>query len=143
MTDVLVLNSDYRPLNVTALKRAVRLLFAGKAEVVHNRDRAIGSVSFEMPLPSIIRMLYYIKNGRVRVALTKKNVLLRDNYECNQGLVVVSVRGRTSSRRASAATAVSASRIRVCSSGGNQKSRGISRFSWFAGIPGMTNGRST
>jgi 5-methylcytosine-specific restriction endonuclease McrA len=82
MTDVLVLNSDYRPLNVTALKRAVRLLFAGKAEVVHNRDRAIGCVSFEMPLPSIIRMLYYIKNGRVRVALTKKNVLLRDNYEC-------------------------------------------------------------
>jgi 5-methylcytosine-specific restriction endonuclease McrA len=81
-TSVLLLNSDYMPLNVTSLERAVRLLFAGKAEVVHNHDRLIGCQTFEMKLPSIIRMLYYIKRGRKRVALTKKNVLLRDNYLC-------------------------------------------------------------
>jgi 5-methylcytosine-specific restriction endonuclease McrA len=35
-----------------------------------------------VPLPSVIRMLYFIARGRKRVALTKKNVLLRDDYRC-------------------------------------------------------------
>ena len=36
-----------------------------------------------MRLPSIIRMLYYIKRPMQKVALTKKNVLLRDNYSAS------------------------------------------------------------
>jgi len=35
-----------------------------------------------MRMPSIIRMLYYIRRPMQKVALTKKNILLRDNYEC-------------------------------------------------------------
>jgi 5-methylcytosine-specific restriction endonuclease McrA len=82
MTEVLVLNFTYEAMNVTSFQRAVRLLFAGKAEIVHNRDRAIRTTSFEMKLPSIIRMLYYIRRPMQKVALTKKNVLIRDDYEC-------------------------------------------------------------
>ena len=33
-------------------------------------------------MPSIIRMLYYIRRPMQKVALTKKNILLRDNYTC-------------------------------------------------------------
>jgi len=33
-------------------------------------------------MPSILRMLYYIKRPRHRVGLTKKNVLLRDHHVC-------------------------------------------------------------
>ncbi len=81
-SDVLVLNFTYEALNVTTIQRAVKLLFAGKAEAVHNHQRVLCSTSFEMRMPSIIRMLYYIKRPKQRVALTKKNVLIRDDYTC-------------------------------------------------------------
>jgi 5-methylcytosine-specific restriction endonuclease McrA len=81
MQSVLVLNSTYEPLNVASLARAVRLVFAGKAEVVHDRG-TLRSAVLVIPLPSVVRMLYYVARGRKRVALTKKNVLLRDDYTC-------------------------------------------------------------
>lgn len=82
MTDVLVLNATYEALNVTSLQRAVKLIFAGKAEVLHQHERSLHSATFAMRMPSIIRMLYYIRRPRQEVALTKKNVLLRDDYRC-------------------------------------------------------------
>jgi 5-methylcytosine-specific restriction endonuclease McrA len=81
-SDVLVLNFTYEALNVTTFQRAVKLLFAGKAEAVHSQERLVCSTSFEMRMPSIIRMLYYIKRPLQRVALTKKNVLIRDDHIC-------------------------------------------------------------
>jgi 5-methylcytosine-specific restriction endonuclease McrA len=82
VNDVLVLNFTYEALNITSFQRAVKLLFSGKAEIVHRRDEIIKSTSYQMKLPSIIRMLYYIKRPMQKVALTKKNVLLRDDYTC-------------------------------------------------------------
>ena len=82
MTEVLVLNFTYEALNITSFQRAVKLLFSGKAEMIHNRDRVLYSPSWEIRMPSIIRMLYYIKRPMQKVALTKKNVLLRDDYTC-------------------------------------------------------------
>jgi len=81
MADVLLLNSTYEPLGVVDVARAVRLLFAKKVEVVHSIGK-IRSVAFAMPLPSIVRLLYYVARKRKKVALTKKNVLLRDQYAC-------------------------------------------------------------
>ncbi|HTJ25943.1 MAG TPA: HNH endonuclease [Candidatus Limnocylindria bacterium] len=82
MNDVLVLNFTYEALNITSFQRAVKLIFSGKAEIVHRRETILKSTSYEMRLPSIIRMLYYIKRPMQKVALTKKNVLLRDDYTC-------------------------------------------------------------
>ncbi len=83
MSDVLVLNSSYEPMNVAAWQRAVELIFSGKAEAIHNTARLLrSSGGFAMPLPSVIRMLYYVRRKPKRVALTKKNVLLRDDYRC-------------------------------------------------------------
>lgn len=82
MSEVLVLNFTYEALNITSFQRAVKLLFSGKAEVVHPNDRRLRSPSVAMRMPSVIRMLYYIKRPMQRVALTKKNVLLRDDYVC-------------------------------------------------------------
>ncbi len=81
--NVLVLNSSYEPLNVTLWQRAVELIFSGKAEAIHNTSRRLRSAGgFEMALPSVIRMLYFVRRRPKRVALTKKNVLLRDDYIC-------------------------------------------------------------
>ena len=80
-TSVLVLNLSYEPLNTTNIARAVRLVFAGKAEVLH-ANGSLRSETRVLPLPSIIRMLYFVLRGHKRVPLTKKNVLLRDEYRC-------------------------------------------------------------
>ncbi len=79
---VLLLNFTYEPLGVVDLARAVRLLFARKVEMVHRGDRDVRTTSISFPLPSVVRMLYYVRRARKRVALTKKNVLLRDDYTC-------------------------------------------------------------
>ncbi|HEV3155918.1 MAG TPA: HNH endonuclease [Candidatus Baltobacteraceae bacterium] len=81
MSSVLVLNFTYEALNVTNLQRAVRLIHAGKAEVVKGNG-LVRSPTFALPLPSIIRMLYYIRQKKRPVSLTKKNVLLRDDFRC-------------------------------------------------------------
>jgi 5-methylcytosine-specific restriction endonuclease McrA len=82
MSDVLVLNFTYEALNITSFQRAVKLIFSGKAEIVHDLDRVLSSPKWELRMPSIIRMLYYIRRPMQKVALTKKNVLLRDDYTC-------------------------------------------------------------
>jgi 5-methylcytosine-specific restriction endonuclease McrA len=83
VSSVLVLNSDYLAMNVASWQRAVELIFAGKAEAIHNTAKQLRSAGgFAMPLPSIIRMLYFVRRKPKRVALTKKNVLLRDDYLC-------------------------------------------------------------
>jgi 5-methylcytosine-specific restriction endonuclease McrA len=82
MTSVLVLNCTYEALGIVELRRAVRLVFAGKAEVLHADEGELRSTSIVIRLPSIVRMLYFINRRRPRVALTKKNVLLRDEYRC-------------------------------------------------------------
>ncbi len=38
--EVLILNSDYEPLNVCNLRRAVILLYLGKADVLHQHGEA-------------------------------------------------------------------------------------------------------
>jgi 5-methylcytosine-specific restriction endonuclease McrA len=79
---VLLLNFSYEPLGIVDLRRAVRLLFARKVEIVHRTGETIQSTSIAFPLPSVLRMLYYVRRSRKRVALTKKNVLLRDGHVC-------------------------------------------------------------
>ena len=83
MSDVLVLNFTYEALNITSFQRAVKLIFAGKAEMLHGaRPNRSSSTTYEMRMPSIIRMLYYIRRPMQKVALTKKNVLMRDDHVC-------------------------------------------------------------
>ena len=82
MSEVLVLNFTYEALNITSFQRAVKLIFSGKAEIVRNRERFLASPTYAMRMPSIIRMLYYIRRPIQKIALTKKNVLIRDDHKC-------------------------------------------------------------
>lgn len=89
MTDALLLNFSYEPLGLVTIKRAVALLYAGKAEIVHGGDRELHSGRNQrtgevlaIALPSVLRLLYYVTRRKRGVSLTKKNVLLRDDYRC-------------------------------------------------------------
>ena len=79
---VLVLNQAYEPVMVTSAKRAVILMLLGKAEGVVNYEEIIHSPSFEMPLPSVVRLSRYVRVRDKEIVLTRKNVLKRDNHRC-------------------------------------------------------------
>ncbi len=79
---VLVLNQAYEPVMVTNAKRAVILMLLGKAEGVVNYDEIVRSPSFQMPLPSIVRLDRYVRVRDKEIVLTRKNILKRDNHRC-------------------------------------------------------------
>jgi 5-methylcytosine-specific restriction endonuclease McrA len=79
---VLVLNANFEPINVCNTKRAIGLILAGKAMLVHNGRGEIRTVKKVYPRPSIIRLERMIKRPRPQVKLTKREILRRDNYTC-------------------------------------------------------------
>ena len=80
---VLVLNAGYEFLNVASIKRALKLVFKGKAEVVQTHPSLeVRSPGMSIKVPSVIRMLYYIVKPFLGVPFTKKNVLIRDKRTC-------------------------------------------------------------
>jgi 5-methylcytosine-specific restriction endonuclease McrA len=81
-TPVLVLNQSYEPLNLCRTRRALVLVFRGKAEVLENSRGDIRSVSQTFPLPSVIRLGYLVKRPRHQRKLTKHEVFNRDRYTC-------------------------------------------------------------
>jgi 5-methylcytosine-specific restriction endonuclease McrA len=79
---VLLLNINFEPLNVCSTRRALILLVSGKADLVLNGRGVIRSSSREFELPSIIKLTYMVGRPRPRVALSKREVLRRDEYTC-------------------------------------------------------------
>lgn len=82
MNSVLVLNSDYIPLNVTSLQRGFTLVYKGKAEILKSSEEPIvcGVKKFTRPL--IIRLLTYVSFKRRRVRVNRHRILKRDNHSC-------------------------------------------------------------
>lgn len=81
-SSVLLLNQNYEPLNVCSARRALLLILRGKAHAVELADEIIRSVSRDFPLPSVVRLERYIHAPRWRVVLSKRNIMKRDNYQC-------------------------------------------------------------
>ena len=80
MAQTLVLNASYEPLNITSWRRAVILMLKGKAESLEEDNSLI--IHEGKKLPTVIRLRYYVKVPYKEVALTRKNILLRDNNLC-------------------------------------------------------------
>jgi len=107
-SNVLVLNKFYMAIHVTTARRAFALLYKERAEVVSMRqdrlenfgfeswkevsqfkeefeeDRAefVRTVSFEIRVPRIIRLLFYDKLPLKTVKLNRKNLFARDRSRC-------------------------------------------------------------
>jgi 5-methylcytosine-specific restriction endonuclease McrA len=79
---VLLLNSNYEPLNVCDIRRAFRLVFGEKAEVIHYNHADIVTARQVYRAPSVIRLQYMIKRPRPRVRLSRREVFARDNHTC-------------------------------------------------------------
>lgn len=82
MESVLVLNQNYEPLNVCNGRRALLLLYGGKAEVLEHGNECIRTPSRVYPNPSVIRLVYLIKRPRPKVRLSRRELFHRDYYTC-------------------------------------------------------------
>ncbi len=80
--NVLVLNSDYLPLNVCNVRRAVVLLEKEKAQTVELDGVLIRSERRSLRAPSVIRLSYHVKRPRPVVKLTRREILARDDHKC-------------------------------------------------------------
>lgn len=76
---VLVLNASYEPLNVCNWRRAVVLVFKGKAEQVEHNGKVIYP---NFHIPTVIRLRKYITVPYKEIPLTRKNLMYRDHYSC-------------------------------------------------------------
>jgi 5-methylcytosine-specific restriction endonuclease McrA len=83
MSRSLVLNATYEPLGIVSNRRAVLLVLAEKAEVVHHAGGELRSARVCVPIPSVIRLRYYVKVPyRRHTALSRRAVFLRDGGRC-------------------------------------------------------------
>ena len=84
MEHTLVLNASYEPINIISWKRALTLLYQGKVEVLAEYDREIRSISFTIKLPSVLRLLKYVKIRKrfQHVKFCRANIYARDNHIC-------------------------------------------------------------
>jgi hypothetical protein len=82
MSNVLVLNYDYTPLNVTSIRRGFVLVDKGKAEVIKSGESPILTGYKIYVRPVIIRLLKYIRYQTKGLRANRTRIYKRDNHEC-------------------------------------------------------------
>ncbi|MFC1767936.1 HNH endonuclease [Candidatus Margulisiibacteriota bacterium] len=76
---VLVLNTTFLPINICSWKRAITLVFKGKADGIESSPKKING---KFMLPMVIKLKKYIPLPYNGVIFTRRNVFLRDNFTC-------------------------------------------------------------
>jgi 5-methylcytosine-specific restriction endonuclease McrA len=96
---VLVLNRFFAPVSVTSARRALRLLYTGVARAldmngdsfdfwrwrdlpVRDEDPRVQGVNGSLRLPRVMHLLAFDRCPQPIVRLTRKNLLLRDDQQC-------------------------------------------------------------
>jgi len=82
MGNVLVLNYDYTPLNITSTRRGYVLVDKGKAEIIKSDENPIVAGYQTYVRPLIIRLLSYIKFNQRNLKANRTRIYKRDNHEC-------------------------------------------------------------
>lgn len=80
--EVLVLNSDYAPLNVCNIRRAITLVYLGKVDVLHTEDYEIHTLAGAVDSPTVVRLRQHVRRPLPELRLSRRSVLARDNYTC-------------------------------------------------------------
>ena len=79
---VLVLNSNYEPINVCGYQRAVGLMLTHKATLILNGRGVLHSANNTFPFPSVIRLAHMVNRPRQKVALSRREIFRRDYFTC-------------------------------------------------------------
>ena len=83
MEHTLLLNATFEPLKVISWQRAMTLFVSGRAEIIETHDREVRAVTFSFKLPSIVRLLRFVKVRNLhQVKFSRANIYVRDDYTC-------------------------------------------------------------
>jgi 5-methylcytosine-specific restriction endonuclease McrA len=80
----LALNSSFEPLTMVPMRRALRLVIDGKAEIVEaDEEGVVRSERLSMPRPHVIRLKAFVHvPRRFRRQVTNTFLFARDHYKC-------------------------------------------------------------
>jgi 5-methylcytosine-specific restriction endonuclease McrA len=80
----LALNASFEPLTMVPVRRALRLVIDGKAEIVESDPaRSVNSARLTMPRPAVIRLTKFVHvPRRFRRQVTNTFLFARDHYRC-------------------------------------------------------------
>lgn len=82
----LVLNADYRPLSYYPLslwpwQEAIKAVYLERVSIIAEYDEVVRSQRVEVRIPSVVVLKDFVK-PRKRVAFTRFNLFLRDEFRC-------------------------------------------------------------
>lgn len=80
----LALNASFEPLTMVPVRRALRLVIDGKAEIVESDgQRVVRSARLAVPRPAVIRLVRFVHvPRRFRRQVTNTFLFARDDYRC-------------------------------------------------------------
>jgi 5-methylcytosine-specific restriction endonuclease McrA len=87
----LVLSQSFEPIKIVSWRRAITMLFLGKAEVIEEHDRNIKTTSILIKVPAVVRLLGAFRRHRKPVKFSRVNIYGRDKYCCQYCAVQKSV----------------------------------------------------
>lgn len=80
--EVLILNSNFEPIAVASVFKAIKLLLKGKAEVVEEDSRTVRTARLSFKAPSVVRLNRYVRRPTPHLKVSRRNILARDDYTC-------------------------------------------------------------
>jgi 5-methylcytosine-specific restriction endonuclease McrA len=83
MSRALVLNATFEPLCVVSDRRAVVLVLADVAEMIHASEAFMHSAHLSVVVPSVLRLRRYARVPyRWRTPLNRRSIFARDGHRC-------------------------------------------------------------
>ena len=79
---VLVLNTNYAPLEICSARRAICLYYLDKVDVLIKYNDEVHSPSVTLKIPSVIKLRDFIRHNSMELILSRRNIFHRDNYTC-------------------------------------------------------------
>ena len=80
--EVLVLNSDYRPLNITNVRRAVVMLCLGRAHSLETDSKVFRSERLAIEVPTVVRLHHHVHRPMPVLHISRKSIFARDDHTC-------------------------------------------------------------
>ncbi len=79
----LLLDSSFRAIRTLSWQRSLTLDLQDRVDVLEYYESvAVRTPSTEFPVPAVIRLRQYLRFVRFSIAFSRKNVFLRDNFQC-------------------------------------------------------------
>ena len=80
--NVLKLDSSFKPIEVVSWQEAFILTYVGKAWAVEYSDHYVNSATQRFKVPLVIALYQFIDEKFFKLPCTRKNVIVRDDYQC-------------------------------------------------------------